>query len=37
MNKKRWKEVRAEWRKASLENEKRYRKSFLILKEMYDK
>lgn len=37
MNKKRWKEVRLEWKKASLENEKRYRKSWLILKEMYDK
>lgn len=37
MNKKRWKEVRSEWKKASLENEKRYRKSWLILKEMYDK
>lgn len=37
MNKKRWKEVRTDWKKASLENEKRYRKSWLILKEMYDK
>ena len=37
INKKRWKEVRKEWKKASLENEKRYRRSWLILKEMYDK
>jgi len=37
MNKKRWKEVRSEWKKASLENEKRYRKSWWILKDMYEK
>lgn len=37
MNKQRWKEVRGEWRKASLENDKRYKKSWLILKEMYDR
>lgn len=37
MNKKRWKEVRSEWKKASLENERRYRKSWLVLKSMYDR
>ncbi|KAL7063455.1 hypothetical protein AAHC03_01844 [Spirometra sp. Aus1] len=33
----RWREIRRKWKGACRENEERYRESYIILKEMYDK